>query len=126
MTPTEIETFVRLGAANLSPGGCLTIDQSHFRQRRGKWVLIPAEWYGKVPRPQQIRQRWSKLVGRDAYLNGGGLEFGRGSDRIPRDKRNPHRERRNCRRGPGHPRNWAPRKVFGRFDHRMAVYDSEM
>lgn len=34
------------------------------RLRRGKIVVIPEKWVGKVPHPQSIRKRPSKQIGK--------------------------------------------------------------
>ena len=38
------------------------INGKWYRQRRGKWVEIPAEWVGQTTHPQSIRKRQSKQV----------------------------------------------------------------
>jgi hypothetical protein len=40
--------------------GLVMIDGVPHRERRGKLVVIPAEWFGKVTTDQTIRKRRSK------------------------------------------------------------------
>ena len=40
----------------------IEIDGVFYRRRRGKLIRIPDEWLGKVPDPQTIRKRQSKMT----------------------------------------------------------------
>jgi hypothetical protein len=59
---TEVDKSVshEMGGQWFFPYGSTVI----ARIRRGKWVMIPAKWRGKVTDPYTIRHRPSKMTGK--------------------------------------------------------------
>jgi hypothetical protein len=43
-------------------GDSIVVNGNRYRMRRGKLVMIPKEWVGKVTTPQTMRKRQSRLT----------------------------------------------------------------